>query len=750
MATVRSARLAALVCVLALAGCLRHKPPVRYARPARVAFAVIDDDVYHRSSTGAPEALRARVQQEIADRNLAPAPVDPRRLLPAFSRARDTERRLELLGQAAEGAEYLLLVETRVRFYDLLAGMFRWTVSVKITVAEAGAPARASSRQLELPAILQYEHEKEPEALLAVATEITRQAGLLLDDYLGGRLPTAAAAAPAADSIYFVLVDRFRNGDPANDGEVDPRDPAGWHGGDLRGVIDRLDYLRDLGVKTVWLSPVFKTRYAPFHGHGAFHGYWTEDLTRIDPRFGTEAELKQLSEGLHRRGMRLILDLVVNHVGYDAPLLREHPDWFHRNGTIRRWDDPTELVTHEVHGLPDLAQENPAVYAYLLRASRQWADRLGLDGYRLDAVKHVPLDFWSRFNRELRRAHDHFVLLGELYDGAPDVVDRVQRQGAFTHMFDFPMAFALRDVFCGGRPAGRLGAVLSTRRLYASPDRLVTFLDNHDLPRVRTVCHGDVGRVEQALTAQFALAGIPALTYGTEAGLEGAGEPENRGDMVFDDPGARGLKEHVRRLLALRAGHPALAAGATRILGLADGLLSFVRVAGDEAVLVGLNTAAAPRRLSPPAALAGLELRDALTGAAGPAALEVGPGETRLLVARAPRPAALDELRRPPAGRRALEVSVGGAELAPGESLVVVGSGPELGNWSPRAGAGPFEKRGARYVASLALPLGVVFAYKLVVRTTGGEARWEPGEDRYVFVDDGQGPLALNLTLRRG
>ncbi|HEY3357528.1 MAG TPA: alpha-amylase family glycosyl hydrolase [Polyangia bacterium] len=745
-------RVLLVACAFALlAGCLHRRPPIRYARAARVGVAIVVDDVYRKQAAGAPEPLRSSVLQELRDRGLAPVMVDASAFADQFSRARDTERRLEITRGLADGAEYVLLIELQARYYDLVSGRFRWTVYAKLTLAEAGALAKTSVRPLELPAVLLFAHEREAEALVAVANEIAGQAGTQLDDFLGGRVPTApaAAAAPATDSIYFVLVDRFQNGDPANDGTVDPRDPGAWHGGDLRGVIDRLDYLQALGVKTIWLSPVFKSRAAPFHGHGAFHGYWTEDLTRLDPRFGTEAELRQLVAGLHRRGMRLVLDLVVNHVGYDAPLLRAHPDWFHRRGTITRWDDPEELVNHEVHGLPDLAQEHPAVYAYLVGASRGWVDRVGVDGFRLDAVKHVPLDFWTRFNGELRAAYRPFMLLGELYDGAPDVVDRVQRRGGFTHMFDFPMAFALRDVFCGGRPAGRLGAVLATRRLYASPDSLVTFLDNHDMPRVRSACRGDLGRVRQALTAQFALAGIPALTYGTEAGLEGDAEPHNRGDMVFDAAPARDLKAHVQRLLALRAAHPALAAGATRIVGLEDGLLTFVRVAGGEAALVGLNTAAEPRRVTPPAALARAELRDALTGAPAPAALTVGPGETRILLAHG-APAELAALARTPAGKRALEVSVREANLRPGESLVMVGSGPELGNWAPRTGAGPFEKRGARYVASLALPTGVVFAYKLVVRTAAGQARWEPGEDRYVFVDEGAEAVALNLTLRRG
>ena len=286
--------------------------------------------------------------------------------------------------------------------------------------------------------------------------------------------------------------------------------PAAWHGGDIQGLLDQLDYLDELGVETIWLSPIFETRDRDFMGHGAFHGYWVEDLAAVGPalwhpRRATKPSPKNSTSAT----MKLMLDLVVNHVGYEAPILLEKPEWFNSYGTIEDWNDPFQLTHHEVHGLPDLNQDEPEVYDYLLKTSLAWIDELELDGFRLDAVKHVGLDFWGRFNRELLAHKAKLSLLGELYDGSPKVVDQVQREGSFTQMFDFPMAFALRDVFCEQKPVGHIAAVLSNDRLYTDPSSLVTFVDNHDLPRITSLCQGDTDAVARALTTQFALRGHP-------------------------------------------------------------------------------------------------------------------------------------------------------------------------------------------------------------------------------------------------
>jgi glycosidase len=497
--------------------------------------------------------------------------------------------------------------------------------------------------------------------------------------------------------LYFVLIDRFANGDPTNDGIVDPKDPQAFHGGDLQGVIDHLGDLRDLGVETLWLSPVFRMRTTPFFGFGAFHGYWVEDLTEVEPRFGTTDTLRRLLDEAHRRGMRVLLDMVYNHVAPDGELTRTHPDWFHDAPSIQHWDDPVERVVGQVHGLPDLAQEREPVYEYLRDASLAWIDRVHPDGYRIDAVRHMPASFLARLGADLRRRSPGLTLLGELFDGSPRAVSETAREAGLDAMFDFPLHFAMVDVFCHDASPGALGAVLSQDAAYPPGEKLVTFLDNHDLPRIRTACGNDSTRVERAFTFQLAARGVPALTYGTEAGLIGEKEPENRGDMRF---GETSLRAHIRDRMAVRRAHPALDHGVDRPLLLDDTLYAFARTAPDETMIVAVNTGPGTRRVA---------------GHDVPPGVAVFPG-------RAP----------PPAHAVVTRLSAK-APLQPGDTLLAVGMGDRFGNWEPT--------HGIPLPAQLELD-PAVYAFKLVIRHADGSVAWEAGPNRYLLPGTRTAPLA--------
>lgn len=555
------------------------------------------------------------------------------------------------------------------------------------------------------------------------------------------------APLPADDSVYFVLVDRFANGAPDRH-PVDPSDPQGWHGGDIQGVLQHLDHIQDLGYRTVWLSPVFDCRDDPFFEWGAFHGYWVEDLSRVDPRFGTEADLRALSDALHERDMRLVLDMVFNHVAMDAPLTREHPEWFHDEGGIEDWEDPHQLVHGEVHGLPDLAQERPPVHAYLRDQALSWVDRVHPDGYRIDAVRHMPLSFLHRLSGELEdHAGRGFLYLGEDFQGDPVGLARTFEQGGFDALFDFPLHYAMLDVFCHDRPVGRLAAILSADRIYPHPEHLVTFLDNHDRPRVLTECGGEVERVRQALAFQFANRGIPSLTYGTESGLEGGEEPANRDDMVFDADHV--LESHIRRLSRIRSETSALHAGHTRLLLLDDSLLVLARVSPASEVLVGVNRSGEPR--SPELPVKGsedLSWEDLLTGEAM-SDPSFPAGEVSVLAARPRSDEARARLRSwlaAPAGDRTVRLEVAMEPPASGESVLLVGTGPRLSNWNPAEGAGPFAW--AQGVGSLEVeyPVGGVMEYKLVRRDRDGNVEWQEGDNRYLLVPPGEGPLTVRTS----
>ena len=543
--------------------------------------------------------------------------------------------------------------------------------------------------------------------------------------------PTDAAADAAwgvevperAESIYFVLVDRFIDGDPDNNGDIDRGDPQAWHGGDLRGVIDNLDHIQSLGFTTIWLSPIYQSRQEKFHEWGAFHGYWVEDPRALEPRFGDEAALIALRDALEARGMELVLDVVYNHLSFDAPLVSAHPEWLHDEGGIEDWDDPEEVITHQVHGLPDLAQERPEVYDFLLDASLKWIDLARPAGFRVDAVRHMPASFLADIADDLKEAAgEDFILLGEMFEGDPVKLAETARAGGFSHVFDFPLHYAMVDVFCEGAPAGRLAGTLSADRNYAGQVELVTFLDNHDLPRVTSACGEDLAKVEAALTFQLTTRGVPSVTWGTEAALTGAEEPENRKDMTFDAP--HPLAGPIRELLALRAAHPALAHGSTHLTELDGGLFAYTRWAPGEGALIAVNVGDEERVAALPNHWMGAPLT-VLRGAAteDERGLVVAPGEVAVAVIADARPTAVL------ANRARVSVTAAAAPVPEGGKLRLVGPGAMLGNWDPAKA--PALTDGA---LELMWRRHEVLEAKLVIEDAEGNYTWQEGVNFYALI----------------
>lgn len=566
--------------------------------------------------------------------------------------------------------------------------------------------------------------------------------------------PTASpAAAREADLIYFVMVDRFADGQPDAAGSTDPTDPHGWHGGDLVGLREKLPYLEQLGVGTVWISPISRSRYDKIDEWGAFHGYWVHELGVVEPRFGGAAALSALAEDLHARGMRLVIDVVWNHVGPGSPLLDQQPGWFHRAGDVRDWGDPVQRVTGDVHGLPDLAQELPAVEDHLLHATLDLVKH-GADGLRVDAVGHMPLDALARLNDRLDAARPGGLwTLAEDFTGDPLALRGTVEGGHFDAIFDFALRYALIDAACKGQPA-RLAATLELDRLWAAPaagfapgaeaPHLVTFLDNHDTERLIEACGGEERRADAALLLLFALRGTPSLTWGTEALLPGAQEPATRASMPWGQEGRRAGA--IGGLHAARTHLPALRSAAGRTLSLGPDHVLLERVAADQRALILLSTGREPARVPTPAALVGLPLRTTL--GPGPHGVEGHP------ISHLP-----PELRVS-AGEAAVWVLDGGGELParpvvawpvraeaalqPGEELRMVGAGPELGGWDPARGLRLTEVEDGVYAGDLPLPLGGVPAMKLVAwRPADGAARFEPGPDRSPLLPGAVAPLRL-------
>ncbi|HEY9070231.1 MAG TPA: alpha-amylase family glycosyl hydrolase [Candidatus Ozemobacteraceae bacterium] len=565
--------------------------------------------------------------------------------------------------------------------------------------------------------------------------------------------------------LYFVLIDRFENGCKCDDFDVNPRDPGGFHGGDLEGVRARLPYLQELGVTGIWLSPVARNRPMRFYGRQPYHGYWIWDHFTFDPRFGTMRKLRELCQDLHRRGMKLLLDMVVNHAGYDAPIAKEKPELFHQTDEIRDWNDREQLESGRLFGLPDFASEKPGVQLFFDKVARHWIETIHPDGFRLDAVKHVPLGFWKHFNGVVAMtAGREFLSLGELLDGNPTVMNRTWREGGFTSLFDYPLYYTVLDVIARGGDARQLGVRFGMDRIYPEAGMLSTFLDNHDLDRFMTSCGGDERRYRLGLVLLLTARGIPMLCYGDEAGLPGAQEPwgENRRSMRFDTES--GLFRFTKALIALRRGSEALRRGFQKHLAMDRDLYAFARLVPDQQAIVVFNLATAPRDIRIPLAAplpdgaravmpAGLPQPGVATPTVrnGELSTRIDGLQAGVFLFEADSPmmwaSECDRLLK----SRMAPFELGTARLecrlrldhepASGSSVLLIGGLPQLGEWDAGSPVLPELARTASGTWDVAvdLPAGSVFECKFLIRGPDGSVAWQPGDNAICETASGAG-----------
>jgi glycosidase len=417
----------------------------------------------------------------------------------------------------------------------------------------------------------------------------------------------------SADVLYLIMTDRFADGNSDNDPPSDHRDsPRSWHGGDLAGIEQHLDYLQQLGVTTVWTTPVASNEGM----RESYHGYAATDLSAVDPHFGTLRDYQHLSDDLHARGMKLVIDLVPNHIGVAHPWVQDPPapDWLH--GTLEHhraaqhdflqlvnphappqaWRDITDGWFTDA--MPDLNQQNPLVESYLIQNALWWVEAANLDGIRLDTFPYVDRAFWHDFHSALHSVYPHLTTVGEIFNRDAETTSffagGVSHAGIDTGLdtpFDFPVYFALRDVLAHGQPMTELATVLGQDSLYPHPERLVSFIGNHDTTRFVTEADGSVAKLKLALGLVATLRGMPQIYSGDEIGMPGGKDPDDRRDFpggfladrhnAFTKAGRTAAEEDVfswiSGLLALRATHPALQSGLEQNLFADQDLFAFVR-----------------------------------------------------------------------------------------------------------------------------------------------------------------------------
>ncbi len=466
-----------------------------------------------------------------------------------------------------------------------------------------------------------------------------------------GATPTGVITPPVFNwhdaVMYSLMIDRFHNGDTTNDKPVVQdllMKPANYYGGDLAGVIKKIEegYFDSLGVNVLWLSPVNQNpdkayrEYPPPHRYyTGYHGYWSVDPEKVDARFGDMPLLKQLVAKAHLRNIKVILDFVAHHVHEEHPFFKAHPNWF---GTyhlpdgrknLRLWDD-YRLTTWFEPYLPTFDYTNADALDTMTQNALWWLKQTGADGFRHDAVKHVPNLFWQTLTRKLKRTIAYpqkkpIYQIGETF-GSYDLVKSYVNNGQLNAQFNFNLFYTARRVFLSDAHFSELSAELQkTFDTYGMSNLMGNIMDSHDQARYIAFADGDIGLDEKNaqelawtkpptvdddksyakatlyLAYLLTIPGVPTLYYGDEFGMTGLVDPDNRRPMRFGkdlSPQEQTMLTGVVQLIKLRRTSSALRYGDFRTLFANETCFAYLRSDPNERVLIALNKSNAPQTIS--------------------------------------------------------------------------------------------------------------------------------------------------------
>ena len=436
------------------------------------------------------------------------------------------------------------------------------------------------------------------------------------------------------DAVFYqIFPDRFANGDPANDPPNvqpwgSPPTISGFQGGDLRGIRQRLDYLSDLGITAVYLTPIFQA--------GSNHRYNTSDYLQIDDRLGTLQDFRDLVDQAHAHGLRVILDGVFNHSGRGFFAFRDLLEKGERSA-YRRWyhakrfpldafgegQAENYLAWWGFRALPKFNTANRETRKYLLRVAKHWIAQ-GADGWRLDVPNEIDDDsFWAEFRQVVKEANPEAYLVGEIWTLDPRWIG----PRSFDGLMNYPLRKSLLELIVEGKhtPSGFREQVEAQMAAFPSDHLLAQYnlLGSHDTERVGTLAGGDARKVRLLLALQFTLPGAPAVYYGDEIGIAGGKDPDSR--RAFDwnrEHWDHARHDLVRSLVRLRQTRPELRRGTFEFLEADDetGTIAFTRQLGGETAVVVANVSPTARSVRLPAGALGRppahEVRDGLTGRA--------------------------------------------------------------------------------------------------------------------------------------
>jgi len=455
-----------------------------------------------------------------------------------------------------------------------------------------------------------------------------------------------AQGVSSKDFVYLLMPDRFSNGDVTNDQVagykdqvVDRKDPIKRHGGDLKGVVNQLDYLKELGVTAIWMTPVIENDM-PLQSEQAgmmagYHGYWFTNHYAVDKRLGGDEAYQALIEAAHDKGIKIIQDAVYNHIGNEHWMYKDAPakDWInqwsaytntnHRDEAIfdpmgNAADKKVMLDGWFVPHLPDINQRNPFVSNFLIQHALWTVENFGIDGWRVDTYKYCDEQFMNNVNTALEKEFPTISIFGEAVANTvagSAYFTKNNMQPAFKHnapgTTDFPLSYAMMDAI--NKPFGwtegvnKLYMTLSQDLLYKAPEKNCIFLDNHDMERFVSMIGADTNKYKMGMNLLFTLRGIPQLYYGTELWMKNFKDP-NDGMVRLDFPGGfpgdaidkrvvagRNATEdmafnYVKTLANFRKANSALQTGRLMQWLPIDGVYVYFRYDQSSTVMVVLNT----------------------------------------------------------------------------------------------------------------------------------------------------------------
>jgi cyclomaltodextrin glucanotransferase len=577
------------------------------------------------------------------------------------------------------------------------------------------------------------------------------------------------------ETIYFIVVDRFHDGDPNNSEGPNPEiyDPTQqewgkYWGGDLQGIIDKLDYLKNLGVTAIWLTPLFEQVEGLLVESAAIHGYWTKDFKRLNPRFigkdenpslnATQEEknttFDRLIEELHKRNMKLILDIVCNHSNPDisgkkgelyddgvkiADFNDDKNHWYHHYGEVTDWEDEWQVQNCELAGLASFNENNTEYRNYIKSAIKQWLDR-GVDALRVDTVKHMPIWFWQEFNADILNHRPDVFIFGEwIYNSPHDDRSVEFANNSGMTILDFGLCMAIRKALGVWEEGGfhLVQDVLGLDYRYEGATELITFIDNHDMHRFQTL-NPDPEVLRLAVVLLMTTRGIPCIYYGTEQYLHddtngdnnpyGNNDPYNRPMMESWDTESE-LYREIRLLSGLRRLNPAVSLGSQWQKYLTPDIYGYIRRYRDSLAFVALNRGEAVTLETVETELPDGEHTCILTRRK----FTVENGAIQNLELAAKDAIVISHVGERVKAQTIVRVQLNGVDTQPGETIVVTGNCPELGNWD----------------IAKAYPLEYINQNTWFGEIPFEESAGKPIIYKYAMWREGQSPLRENLVSRR-